>query len=276
MVESGVTRGTEPGPDRPDDRPGDSLGPAPEAPSDPAPGPSLRVARNRQRQADRFLDAALRITVDLGFEALTMARLADEVDAAVGTVYRYYPSKADLMEAVQGRAIERLAGSFDRHVPATVVAVQPEVGLAARPLVPLVAIGRWACAAAVVLPEEVRLLQMVAARRTTASGPEGGVRLIPVVMDFVGRVVSVIDAAATDGVIDDGPALARGIMWLTGLGGVLEADDLEQYLPEVLGEQRLARQFLVDLVVGWGAVRADVVAVDAAIDGRERLGPLAG
>lgn len=235
-----------------------------------------RVARNRRRQADRFLDAALTIAVDLGFEALTMARLAEAVDASVGAVYRYYPSKADLVEAVQGRAVEKLGQSFDERFPALVSEVRADVDPDLHAMVPLVVLGRWACSAALVLPEEVRLLQMVSARRTTASGPGGGLRLMPAVMDFLGRVLKVIDDATTAAVIDDGPALARSIVWLTGLGGVLQADDLEGYLPDVLGGQRLARVFTVDLVVGWGADRADVSAVDAAVDALERLGPLAG
>ena len=44
-----------------------------------------------------------------GFDALTMQRLADECDAAVGAVYRYFPSKGALVAEVQREAIDRLA-----------------------------------------------------------------------------------------------------------------------------------------------------------------------
>jgi Bacterial regulatory proteins, tetR family len=53
-----------------------------------------RVARNRQRRSDEFQRAGLRIVTEEGFEALTMSRLADELDTAVGSVYHYFPSKS--------------------------------------------------------------------------------------------------------------------------------------------------------------------------------------
>ena len=55
-----------------------------------APVPSVpggRVARNRARRSAEFLDVALRIVAEEGLDALTMARLADEVDTAIGAVY---------------------------------------------------------------------------------------------------------------------------------------------------------------------------------------------
>ena len=237
--------------------------------------PSSRVARNRERRAHEFLNAASHIVIDEGFEALTMARLARELDTAVGSVYRYYPSKDHLFAAVQGRAVERLSASFDHSVPALVAAVRAEVGEEVAPVVPLAVLGRWACSAAVVLPEEIRLLQMVSARRNSALGPGGGDALVPVVMDFVGRVVQVIDEATAAGALEPAPALSRAILWLTGLGGVLQADDLEPYLPDLLGHQLLARQYKIDLAVGWGADRSAMEALDSHLDRVAAEGPLA-
>lgn len=236
---------------------------------------SARVARNRRRRSDEFLAAALRIVIDDGFESLTMARLAREVDAAVGSVYRYYASKDHLMAEVQTRAVDRLARSFDESVPPLVEALTRALEPASAPFIPLMALGRWACAASLVLPEEVRLLQMVSARRTSALGPGGGEALVPTVMSFVTRALAIFDEATTSGAIDPGPALPRAIMWLTALGGVLEADDLEEYLPDVLGGARLARQFTLDLYAGWGADRVRLEEVDRAIDDIVRDAPLA-
>jgi AcrR family transcriptional regulator len=233
------------------------------------------VARNRERRAHEFLTAASHIVIDDGFEALTMARLARELDTAVGSVYRYYPSKDHLLAAVQGRAVERLSASFDRSVPALVARLAADVEAEIAPTVPLAVLGRWACSAAVVLPEEIRLLQMVSARRSSALGPGGGEALVPVVMDFVGRVVQVIAEATAVGVLEPAPAVSRAILWLTGLGGVLQADDLESYLPDLLGHQRLARQYTVDLAVGWGADRHALETLDRHLDQVAAEGPLA-
>ena len=92
-------------------------------PPTPRPPASGRVARNRARRSDEFLRAALAIVVDQGFEALTMARLAQEVDTAIGSVYRYYASKDHLLLAVQTSAVEKLTATFAASVPPVVEAV---------------------------------------------------------------------------------------------------------------------------------------------------------
>ena len=55
-------------------------------------------------------------------------------------------------------------------------------------------------------------------------------------------------------------------MWITAFGGVSVADDLEQYLPEVLGGGRLVRQLNTDLLVGWGAAPDAVARIDGVVD----------
>lgn len=244
------------------------------AASNPHPPPSDRVARNRARRSDEFLRAALAIVVDQGFEALTMARLAQEVDTAIGSVYRYYASKDHLLLAVQTSAVEKLTATFAASVPPMVEAVSERLPEEDRHLVGLAVLGRWFVATADVLPEEVRLLQMVSARRTSALAPGGGDSLIPTVLGFLAPVVERIEAATAAGTLTDGAALGRAVLWLTALGGVLEADDLERYLPDVLGGGRLARQLSLDLLAGWGADPAGLARVDAAVDAVAATRPL--
>src|SRR5215204_1412488 len=86
-----------------------------------------RVARNRRRRTEAFLAAGLHIVTEEGIEALTMARLADELDTAVGSVYRYFSSKAELMGAIEAQAIGQLQQSHDRSVGPIVDAVVDRV-----------------------------------------------------------------------------------------------------------------------------------------------------
>ena len=67
-----------------------------------------RTERHAQR-IEEFLDAAERVVVSDGVEALTMARLARECGAAVGAVYRYLPGKSALLGGLQARAVRVLA-----------------------------------------------------------------------------------------------------------------------------------------------------------------------
>jgi AcrR family transcriptional regulator len=236
--------------------------------------PEGRVARNRRRRTEAFLAAGLRIVTDEGIEALTMARLAQELDTAVGSVYRYFGSKGELMAAVEADAIDQLRRSHDEHVPAVVAAVAPQV---AEPevLVRLVVLGRWFCAAADRHPQEVRLLQLISARRSSSVEASALSDLVPAAMSLVLNITGAIDDATRAGVLREGGGLGRAIMWLTAVGGVFVADELERHVPEVLGGGRLIRQLNVDLFVGWGAPLDAIERIESAIDALDGSPPLA-
>jgi AcrR family transcriptional regulator len=239
-----------------------------------APPVEGRVARNRRRRTEAFLAAGLRIATDDGLEALTMARLAEELDTAVGSVYRYFSSKAELLGAIESHAIQRLHDSHDRSVPAVAEAVMPLVE-DSEALVRLVVLGRWFCAASERYPEEVRLLQLVSSRRSTSVTPEAAAGILPAAMVLVANISATIEGAVRSGDLRAGEPLGRAIMWLTAFGGVVVADDLEKYVPDVLGGGRLARQLNADLFVGWGAAPEALARIDAAIDGLGGQPPIA-
>jgi hypothetical protein len=142
-------------------------------------------------------------------------------------------------------------------------------------LVRLVVVGRWFCAAAEVLPEEVRLLQMINTRRTSVLAEGGGDVLLPSTLALLTSIAAAVEAAEAAGVIRPGPALARTVAWAAALGGALAADDLARYLPGIAGEGRLARALNADLCAGWGADVDAVARIDRAVDEAARSIPLA-
>lgn len=235
-----------------------------------------RVARNRQRRAEAFLATGLRIVTEEGIDALTMARLAAELDTAVGSVYRYYASKDELVAAIQAHAIGRLHRSHDRSVEPVTAAVAARLGDDDLPvaLVRLVVLGRWFCAAAERYPEEVRLLQTVSARRASTLSPAAATGLVPPTMALVAAVSTTIDAAVAAGGARPGDGLGRAILWLMAFGGVFVGDDLEQYVPGVLGGGRLLRRLNADLLVGWGVAPEVVERVEQAVDDLAGTPPL--
>ena len=224
-----------------------------------------RVARNRRRRSDAFLAAGLHIVTEEGIEALTMARLAAELDTAPGAVYRYFASKQDLMAAIEATAIGSLQRSHDASVGVVTDAVAAQLD-EPEALIRLVVLGRWLCSGAQRYPQEVRLLQLVSARRTSTLTPDAAQNIAPSIMNLVLAVAGTIEGATDAGIVGPGDALARAIMWLTAFGGVSVADDLEQYVPSILGGGRLARQLNADLLVGWGADPAAMARVDAVVD----------
>ncbi|MED5373297.1 MAG: TetR/AcrR family transcriptional regulator [Myxococcota bacterium] len=74
------------------------------------------TSKRHQARIEAFLDAAERIVVREGVDALTMAELARESEAAVGAVYRYLPGKGALMARLQVRALERLGELLDHRL----------------------------------------------------------------------------------------------------------------------------------------------------------------
>ena len=76
--------------------------------------PKDRRVRSRETKRAAMLDAAGRLIDRVGLAGVTMQLLAEELDCAVGTIYLYFPSKAALLAALQGEAIDTLRASFDK------------------------------------------------------------------------------------------------------------------------------------------------------------------
>jgi AcrR family transcriptional regulator len=54
-----------------------------------------------------MLDAAMRLAADGGYEAVQMREVADKADVALGTLYRYFPSKVHLLVAALAAQFEQ-------------------------------------------------------------------------------------------------------------------------------------------------------------------------
>jgi AcrR family transcriptional regulator len=66
------------------------------------------VAANRMETEERFLDAAERLLVDVGYAGITTRRLAEETGANHGLVHYYFGSIEDLFLRVLERFTDRL------------------------------------------------------------------------------------------------------------------------------------------------------------------------
>jgi AcrR family transcriptional regulator len=69
-----------------------------------------RTERETARLAARYdaiIEAALALAVDNGLRAVQIAPVAERAGVAAGTVYRYFPSKEDLVAAVVGHIADR-------------------------------------------------------------------------------------------------------------------------------------------------------------------------
>jgi AcrR family transcriptional regulator len=76
--------------------------------------------RNRPRQArsaarvEHLLDVAEEVFEEVGFDAATTNLVAQRAEVPVGSLYRWFPDKAALAEALADRYLERLVDVYDR------------------------------------------------------------------------------------------------------------------------------------------------------------------
>lgn len=97
-------------------RPRDLL---PETPADgEQPSPGDGRARGRQQRRTRIIRAAAALASRGGVEAVQMRAVAERAGVALGTLYRYFPSKTDLVAAVVAEEIDLLERGVERHPPA--------------------------------------------------------------------------------------------------------------------------------------------------------------
>ncbi|GAA3140776.1 cholesterol catabolism transcriptional regulator KstR [Planomonospora alba] len=81
------------------------------------PSTDVRTKSQHQRRK-RIVQAAAALASRGGVEAMQMRTVAERAGVALGTLYRYFPSKMDLVVAVVSEEIELLETSIERRPPA--------------------------------------------------------------------------------------------------------------------------------------------------------------
>jgi AcrR family transcriptional regulator len=66
--------------------------------------PASQLARR-----ERILDAAVALATDGGWDAVQMRAVAESADVALGTLYRYFPSKVHLLVSAMGQTFQTLS-----------------------------------------------------------------------------------------------------------------------------------------------------------------------
>jgi AcrR family transcriptional regulator len=94
----------------------------------PASSVSIRVEPVQARSTARvnaLLDAASDTIHDVGYELLTTAMVAERAGASIGTVYRYFPDRVAVLQALaarnRDRVIHALTVRLEREEPVTVI-----------------------------------------------------------------------------------------------------------------------------------------------------------
>jgi AcrR family transcriptional regulator len=94
---------------------GGAGGPAAAVVARPAAAPLTERQEARRR---RILDASAELAGRGGFDAVQMREVAEVSQVALGTLYRYFPSKVHLLVATMQDRLEQLHGTLRRRPPA--------------------------------------------------------------------------------------------------------------------------------------------------------------
>ena len=85
--------------------------------ANPSTSEDLGSAAQRERRK-RILDATYDLAKSGGFDAVQMRAVAEQADVALGTLYRYFPSKIHLLVSALGRQFEDAATRLnERDIP---------------------------------------------------------------------------------------------------------------------------------------------------------------
>ncbi len=79
--------------------------------------PARATTASQRARRRRILNAAVSLARQGGYDAVQMREVAELADVALGTLYRYFPSKVHLLSAAMVRQLESLQEQLTREQP---------------------------------------------------------------------------------------------------------------------------------------------------------------
>ncbi|MDX1511823.1 MAG: TetR family transcriptional regulator [Nitriliruptorales bacterium] len=76
---------------------------------------TANLTPSQQERRQRMLAAAQELAIEGGWDAVQMRDVSERADVALGTLYRYFPSKVHLLVGVMRSATETLGRSLERR-----------------------------------------------------------------------------------------------------------------------------------------------------------------
>ncbi len=207
-------------------------------------------ARRRAKTTARIVETGLRLVTEGGFEALTMQRLAGELDYAAGALYRYFPSKDALLLAVQLRVSELLATDLAERA-AAVDAL--DLSADRRALVQLLVAARVYATLPERRPAHAALLARWLGSPDLLVDTEEARPRVPRLLALFSAVPSAFAAASAAGALAEGDPMRRAIALWAALQGAAQLRKLDRFEVDAVRAGPLVDELLRALLIGWGA-----------------------
>lgn len=184
----------------------------------------------------------MKIVVADGISALTITRLAQEADAAVGAVYRYFPSKDALLAALQERAVTRFGAFLDASLDRASDAPLARVWAAA------VAWPAFADAE----PDAYALADASLSNPAAVLSDESAAAVDRALAPILSKCAALIEAAAAEGALAPGPPLLRAHALWAAMHGVAHFKKRDR-LGVAARSSAIRDELVAALLIGWGA-----------------------
>ncbi|NVB36585.1 TetR family transcriptional regulator [Pseudenhygromyxa sp. WMMC2535] len=219
--------------------------------------------REKRREAtiERIVETALRLLETEGFEALTIQRLAKELNYAVGALYRYFRSKDALLVALLHRIMDRIgedlqaAQDWLQERDAAASADDPADERAMRRLL---AICHVYIGFAQRRPAEYGLISTLIGDPREFLATEAAAPIVPALIRLQLTLTELINGAAKAGALDEGNGRERGVILWAGMQGVLQLRKLGRFGVAGVELDRLAPIALRTILLGWGAKASQI------------------
>jgi AcrR family transcriptional regulator len=213
-------------------------------------------SRRRHASRERILEAAGSIVHEEGIDALSLRRVAALADYTVGALYRYFDSRDALLIAVAEAVLHRLAERMGR-------ALDDRAGLEA--------VCRAVDAYRDFAQEDAHgfalITSMIADPRLLIADGDGAIGLARAIHGLLYPVHEALVEAVLREELEAAETVEEGerrIVALFGaLQGALQWTKLERRVPVRLPADRLAKDVVTSMLIGWGAERGRVRLRDA-------------
>ena len=203
------------------------------------------------------------IVVDEGLDSLTVAGIAKRLDAAVGSLYRYFPGKDALIVGLQERAIRDFHEFLDARLDATRSALAEDAKTPmGHILTVLVAFSAYLddCAAD---PSRHRLLDAFLSSPSPVLPDEHARAVDQVLEPLLAAISSPIDDAVAAGVLAPGNSRVRTYVAWAAVHGLDHLRKRDRILALELRVPHLFDETFTALLHGWGAPSEVVMAAIA-------------
>jgi AcrR family transcriptional regulator len=211
-------------------------------------------ARRRIKKLDEILSTATAIALEGGLEAVTIHRLAKELDYTPGALYRYFPSKAALLAALHLRLIRRLSTRIHAAWSATKAYCDLQgASPNERHVFALMAVTIASLQFAAEEPGPFRIITASFGHPRHMLEPESAEDATEGYVALIQDIAIHAQALADSGFFRPGHAAHRAITVLMGSHSLLQLEKVTRLAPNLFRPQVLARELSDSLLRGWAA-----------------------